>query len=101
MERTELVKSIEACVERALDDFAEALQYLKTGGSDKCDEAQSLVFASRRMVDLVDCVLEMHHCLVRLKYLTTDVQRPEADRRRDGGGLLDKLFEELNLRLGV
>ncbi|CAD25221.1 hypothetical protein [Encephalitozoon cuniculi GB-M1] len=101
MERIELVKGIEANAERILEDFTEILQYLRSGGSDKCDEVQNLLFASRRTVDLIDSALEMYHYFVRLKYLTADVEKPEAMDKRDGGKMLANMFGELNANLGV
>ncbi|KAG5859843.1 hypothetical protein KMI_04g06500 [Encephalitozoon hellem] len=101
MERIELVKSIEANAERILEDFTEILQYLRSEGSDRCDEVQNLLFATRRMVDLIDSALEIYHYLIRLKYLTADTQRPETAESRDRDKMLEEMFGELNSNLGV
>ncbi|AFN82799.1 hypothetical protein EROM_040300 [Encephalitozoon romaleae SJ-2008] len=101
MEKIELVKSIEANAERILEDFTEILQYLRSEGSDKCDEVQNLLFATRRVVNLVDSALEIYHYLIRLKYLTADIQRFETKESGDGDKMLEELFGELNSNLGI
>ncbi|ADM11319.1 uncharacterized protein Eint_040280 [Encephalitozoon intestinalis ATCC 50506] len=101
MEKIELIKGIEANAERILEDFIEILQYLRSEGSDKCDEVQNLLFASRRTVDLIDSSLEIYHYLIRLKYLTSDVSRLVPLKKEDESGILEDLFEDLNTRLGI
>lgn len=94
MERAEVVKAIETGVEKMLEDFSEALQYLRSEGADECDEMQNLLFASRRIIELTDSSLGIYHSLIRLKYLGAGMQSPDGEERHAGAGFW-RLFDGL------
>lgn len=98
MERAEIVRNIETKVEKILEDFIEVLQYLRASDCDESDELQNLLFANRRMIELVDSSLEIYHYLIKLKYSTNHVHKPTTNRNVSLG--FDQLFEEMASRMG-
>ncbi|KAH9411663.1 hypothetical protein HK407_04g07710 [Ordospora pajunii] len=97
MDRIDLVAAMDESIEKVLENFTEAIRYLKVRGLGRCDEMHSLVFANRRIADLTDSAFEIYHYLIRLKYLQAGMkpqkQKTASGTRRERFRMLFKQFD--------
>lgn len=96
MERIEMARNIESRIEKIVEDFMEVLQYLRTNNADECEELQNLLFASCRVAEIIDSSLEIHHYLIRLKYLEANAHKEEVENKNKVDTGFKRLFNELN-----
>ncbi|KAM0671934.1 hypothetical protein CWI42_040780 [Ordospora colligata] len=102
MDRIDLVTAIDENIEKVLENFSETVQYLKVRGLGRCDEMHNLLFANRRIADLVDSVFEIYHYLIRLKYLQAGTKRQKQITASSAGRKRFRmLFKKFDLNLGL
>lgn len=94
MNKRECRKNINNLLERITEDLTEILAYTKVNEGTKLSEMQALVFAKRRMVDLLEQVQLIFRNLVILKYLHMAENRTPAKKKEAGG------FDDLFRRFG-
>jgi hypothetical protein len=97
MEKEELVGRIDTNIEKIIEHFTEVLQYLISDTVDECEELHNLLFAKRRIIELIDAVYEIHHYLVRLKYMGAGESK---EGKKAECAAFDSLFARLNKNVG-
>jgi hypothetical protein len=100
MEKEELVDKIDAGIEKIIEHFTEVLQYLISDTVDECEELHNLLFAKRRIIELIDSAHEIHHYLTRLKYMEAGDWKGRRVEQRTEAVSFDGLFAELNKSMG-